>query len=83
MMARTQVLLDSELHRRARAKAAALGVSLAEYLRRLVAADLGEVRPRGRVEAIFDLGHSGGSDIAAHKHEYVGQAVETDWLRGR
>ena len=59
----------------ARAKAAALGVSLAEYVRRLVAADLAEEQPRPGVEAIFGLGDSGGSDIARNKDAYVGEAV--------
>jgi len=75
MVTRTQITLDRELHRRARAKAAELGVSLAEYVRRLVTADLTEERPRVGVESIFGLGDSGGSDIARHKDEYVGEAV--------
>lgn len=79
MMARTQITLDRELHRRARARAADLGVSLAEYVRRLVAADLGGMRQPVGVEAIFDLGDSGGSDIARHKDEYVGEAFEAEW----
>jgi hypothetical protein len=78
MMARTQISLETEQLRRAREKAAALGMSLAEYVRRLVAADLAEVRPGGRIEDLFDLGDSGGSDIAAHKDEYVAKAIEAD-----
>jgi hypothetical protein len=78
MMARTQISLDPEQHRRARDKAAALGVSLAEYVRRLVAADLGEVKPGARVEDLFDLGDSGGSDISRHKDEYLAQAIAAD-----
>ena len=74
MMARVQVALPPEEHRRARARAAELGVSFAEYVRRLVAQDLGEARGTGEREALFDLGESGGSDIAQHKHRYVGDA---------
>jgi hypothetical protein len=83
MAVRTQILLDPEDHRRAKRHAADLGISLAEYLRRLIARDLGEQEPQADVSAIFDLGKSGTpSDIAAHKDEYIGQAITEDWQRG-
>jgi hypothetical protein len=75
MMARVQVALSPEEHRRARARAADLGISFAEYVRRLVAQDLGEVRPTGARDLLFDLGDSGGSDVAELKDSYVGDAV--------
>ena len=74
MMARVQVALSPEEHRRARARAAELGISFAAYVRRLVAQDLGELRATRGTDAIFDLGDSGGSDVAHHKHGYVGDA---------
>ena len=40
MMARTQITLETEMQRRARRRANDLGVSLAEYFRRLVARDI-------------------------------------------
>jgi hypothetical protein len=80
MMSRTQIVLDAELHRRARTRAAALGLSLAEYVRRLVTADLGKVEPGGVVDDVFDLGDSGTSDIAAHKDGYVAEAVAAERL---
>ena len=40
MMAKTQISLETEMQRRARQRAHDLGVSLAEYFRRLVARDL-------------------------------------------
>src|SRR6266508_1459327 len=74
MMARVQVALSPEEHRRARARAAELGISFAEYVRRLVAQDLGEARATTRADALFDLGDSGGSDIAQRKDSYLGDA---------
>ena len=71
---RTQISFDPEDHRRARAKAAALGVSLAEYVRRLVARDLESPRAAFDVSSLFNLGNSGGSDVAAHKDAYLGAA---------
>jgi hypothetical protein len=58
MMARTQITLDPELHRKARARASELGISLAEYIRRLVARDLEPVETRLDVSALFNLGDS-------------------------
>jgi hypothetical protein len=78
MMARTQITLDPELHRMARERAAELGISLAEYIRRLVARDVAPARAPVDVSAFFNLGSSGGSDIARHKDEYIGQALEDE-----
>ena len=75
MMARTQITLSPDEHRRARQKAMELGISLAEYVRRLVRRDLGDGGTMGDVSAIFALGESGGSDIARHKDRYVDEAV--------
>jgi len=83
MVARTQVVLHSELHRRARGRAAELGISLAEYLRRLVAEDLGESRPPADVTLIFDLGASGGSDVAAQKDRYIAEAMRNASSKSR
>ena len=76
MMGRVQVSMPLEEQRRARARAAELGISFAEYVRRLVERDLGEVRVTGDPQNLFDLGDSGGSDVAAEGDRYVGEAVE-------
>jgi hypothetical protein len=76
MMARIQITLPPEDQRRARARAAELGISFAEYVRRLVARDLGEAPGSQDARALFDLGDSDGSDVARDKHRYVGEAVE-------
>ena len=83
MMARTQITLDPENHRRARRRAAELGISLAEYLRRLVARDLAPRIRSADPASLFDLGDSGGSDIARHKDAYLGEAVYADLARPR
>jgi hypothetical protein len=82
MTQRTQISLPPEDHRRARARAADLGVSLAEYIRRLVARDLYAERDAAPVEALFGLGSSAdGSDVSTHKDAYVGEAIEADAVR--
>ncbi|MGH7563258.1 MAG: hypothetical protein ACREK5_02410 [Gemmatimonadota bacterium] len=74
-MIRTQITLDRELRNRARKRAAELGISLAEYIRRLLARDLSGSQPRSDPSIVFDLGDSGGSDVASYKDEMVGEAA--------
>ncbi|MBI4729798.1 MAG: hypothetical protein HY775_09915 [Acidobacteria bacterium] len=80
---RTQISLDSEILRRAKTRAAGLGVSLAEYVRRLLARDLEQARPAADPAVVFDLGDSGGSEVARYKDDYVGEAVDAEYRRGR
>lgn len=82
MMVRTQIALDSEDHRRAKRRAAEQDISLAEYVRTLVRRDLrGGEPPAADIGEIFGLGDFGGSDIATHKDDYLGDAVEAQHLR--
>ena len=76
MMVRMQISLPPEEHRRVRDRAAALGISAAEYIRRVVARDLGGQPAAADVDALFDLGDSGGSDIEHEKDRYLADAVE-------
>lgn len=45
-----------------------------KHLRRLVARDLGETQRQPDVSALFNLGTSGGSDIAREKDDMIGEA---------
>jgi hypothetical protein len=82
MNARTQITIDSELQRRAQARAAELGISFAEYVRRLLASDLGEPKPKADISILFDLIDEGPpTDIARDKDKMIGQAVWADYLR--
>ena len=83
MMVRTQVSLDGEAHRRAREKATQLGISLAEYIRRLIDRDLQGPEHSGDVRVVFDLGGSGGSDVARHKDAMVAESYERKKRRRR
>ncbi len=78
---RTQIALKPEQHAGVKRKAAEMGVSMAEYLRRLIERDLASPGPRGVISDIFALGRSGGSDIAAEGKGAVADAVEDDWIR--
>lgn len=74
MMARTRLTFDAEMQRRARQRANDLGVSLAEYVRGLVARDLGRPQMTANPASVFDLGSSNGSDVAKHKNEMIAAA---------
>lgn len=76
MMARTQITLEPESQRRARQRASDLGVSFAAYIRGLIARDLSHPKAVAGIESIFDLGSSGGSNIAKHKHSMIEEAFD-------
>ena len=78
MMARTQVSLDPELQRRAHRRASEMGVSFAEYIRRLVARDLGQPHQAADPQVVFDLGASRASDIAKNKDAMLAEALGPD-----
>jgi hypothetical protein len=77
MMSRTQITLENEVQRRARQRASELGVSLAEYVRRLVARDLARPETAIAVDRVFDLGSSGGADIAREKDSMIAEAFHS------
>jgi GH24 family phage-related lysozyme (muramidase) len=77
MMARTQIALENEIQRRARQRASDLGVSFAEYVRRLVTRDLARPETAADVSCVFDLGVSNSSDIARNKDAMIAEAFQT------
>jgi hypothetical protein len=82
MNARTQITLDPEMQRRAHQKAAELGISFAEYVRRVVANDLGEPRPKADISILFDLGASDEpTNIAQDKDKMIGDALWREYQR--
>jgi hypothetical protein len=74
MTSRTQIMLEREIERRVRRRASDLGISLAEYVRRLIARDLGGAPPVANPAVVFDLGASGGCDVAANKDAMLAEA---------
>jgi len=73
--------MDPEMQRRAQAKAAELGISFAEYVRRVIAQDLSEAKPEADISVIFDLVTEGEpTDIARDKDKLIGDAVWEEYL---
>lgn len=82
MTARTQITLDPQTQRRAQAKAAELGISFAEYVRRLLAEDLGGSTRETRISAVFDLVDEGPvTNIARDKDAMIAEAVNREHER--
>ena len=82
MNVRTQITMDPQIQRRAHAKAAELGISFAEYIRRLVANDLGEPQPQFDISSIFGLIDEGPpTNIARDKDKMIGEALWDEYLR--
>jgi hypothetical protein len=74
--------MDPEMQRRAQAKAAELGISFAEYVRRVVANDLGEPEKEFDITTMFDLIDEGPTtNIARDKDKMLGEAVWKEYLR--
>ena len=71
----TQIDLESEQHALVKRKAADLGISVAEYIRRLVERDLAQAGPGADISAIFSIGDSGGSDIAVDRKGATAEAI--------
>src|SRR5687767_7391409 len=82
MNARTQITLNREMQRRAHAKAADLGISFAEYVRRLVERDIGKPKGKVDVSVVFNLVKGGPiTDIARDKDKMIGEALWNRYLR--
>jgi hypothetical protein len=74
MPSRTQITLDSSLDRRAKQRARELGISFAEYVRRVIAEDLADRTPGSSIAELAGIGDSGGGDIASKKDQYLDEA---------
>jgi len=82
MTARAQITIDPETRRRAKAKAAELGISFAEFVRRAMNRALGEPQPKPDISVLFDLVDEGPvTDIARNKDEMIAEAVWQEHLR--
>ena len=70
------IVIPDHHHAEAKRKAALHGISLSEYIRRLVARDLEPSAPAGDPSVIFGLFDSGGSRIAAGKQAMINEAID-------
>lgn len=72
---RIQISLSAEVHTRVHRRAADLGISLAEYMRRLVDQDLSRSPGNTDRSLVFDLGSSKRMNIASEKSRMIAEAI--------
>jgi hypothetical protein len=77
MKVRVQFAIDDNQKRRATERARDSGLSLAEYVVILIERDLEHPKSKTGIEAIFNLGSSGGSEIARNKKQMIAEALES------
>ena len=70
------IVLPDHHHAEAKRRAARDGISLSEYIRRLVARDLEPEAPAGDPSTIFGLFNSSGSRIADGKQAMISEAID-------
>ena len=83
MMVRTQISLDNQDHARAKKRAAELGISLSELVRRALRSELGERAGRGDLSDLFGILDSGHTDTSSRVDELVSQETWDDHMRSR
>ena len=70
------IVLPDHHHADAKRRAAREGISLSEYIRRLVARDLEQGAPASDPSVIFGLFDGGGSRIADGKQALISEAID-------
>ena len=78
----TEISLTTEVHTRVRQRAADLGISPAEYIRRLVDQDLSRSPRKTDRSLVFDLGSSKRMNIASEKSRMIAVAIGAHKRRG-
>ena len=78
---RTQVALKTEQHALLKCKAADLGISPAEYIRRLVDRDLQQTGTSADISVIFGIGDSCSSDISTDRKGVTAEAIAARAVR--
>lgn len=79
---KTMIVLPDHHHAEAQRKAAREGISLSEYICRLVERDLDAGAPASDPLAIFGLFDSGGSRIADGKQAMISEAIDRQFAKG-
>jgi hypothetical protein len=82
MTSRMQITLDPAIRAKVRRRAESFGLPIAEYVRRIIAADLGDEPPRAHVSELFGLGEPAEPTHAARdKNAMIAEAIAAGKLR--
>ena len=80
---RTIITLPDNLHARAKQRAAELGISFAEFARRLFDRELGPLETRGDIDSICGMVTGEPFDMARDGDLIIGEATDALLTRGR
>ena len=75
---RTVITLPDQMHARAKRRAAELGISFAEFTRRLFEKELVAPEPQGDLESICGMVQGTPFDMARDGHSIIGTAVAAE-----
>ena len=73
---RTVITLPDQVHARAKLRAAELGISLAEFIRRLLARELDTPTPQGGIDSICGMVSGTPFDMARDGDRLLGEALD-------
>jgi hypothetical protein len=77
-----QITLDASTEVKVPRRGESIGIPVAEYVRRIIAADLGDGSSKSGVVELFDRGRSSEpTDIATSKRQMIAKAIEAGKLR--
>ena len=74
---RTIITMPDHLHAQAKQRAAELGISLAEFTRRLLERELGSSAPQGDIDSICGIVTGTPFDMALDREQIVGEAADS------
>ncbi|WP_420621515.1 hypothetical protein [Candidatus Poriferisodalis sp.] len=75
---RTVITLPAQMHTQAKRRAAELGISFAEFTRRIFEKELDASAPQGDLETICGMVQGSPFDMARDGHSIVGAAVTAE-----
>ncbi|WP_428117451.1 hypothetical protein [Candidatus Poriferisodalis sp.] len=75
---RTVITLPDQVHARAKQRAAELGISFAEFTRRLLEKELDAPEPQGDLESICGMVQGTPFDMVRDGHSIIGTAVAAE-----
>ena len=73
---RTVITLPDHMHARAKQRAADLGISLAEFARRIFEKELGMPAPQGDIDSICGMVTGEPFDMALDRERILGEAAD-------
>ena len=81
-LVRTIITLPDHMHAQAKRRAAELGISFAEFARRLFEKELATAAPQGDIDSICGMVTGAPFDMAQHGDRIIGEAADSMLVGG-